>query len=160
MKSRLPLSVKELESAAGEICSSINQKKWVVNSLKLVMKEVAKQKVMHGLVQFPSVQSHWPVRAVLLGRQRIRQSRQRRWVSRVFPVKGVGNPKHDFAWYLMIKLGEIYVRATGQRPTSGGIKGSHSRFKRFAEPLFVALGIGNFRNRVREYIAWRKAHNL
>ena len=160
MKSRLPLTVKELESAAGEICSSIHQKKWVVDSLKLVIKEVTKQKVMRGLVQFPSVQRHWPVRTVLLGRQRIRQSRQRRLVSRVFPVKGVGNPRHEFADYLMIKLGEIYVRATGQRPTSGGTKGSHSRFKRFAEPFFVALGIRNFRNRVRDYISWRKAHNL
>ena len=54
MKSRLPLTVKELESAAGELCSSIDQKKWIVDSLKLVMKEVTKQKVMHGLVQFPS----------------------------------------------------------------------------------------------------------
>ena len=53
MKSSLPLSVKELESAAGEICSSINQKKWVANSLKLVMKKVIKQKVMMALCNFP-----------------------------------------------------------------------------------------------------------
>jgi hypothetical protein len=160
MKSRLPLTVKELESAAGELCSSIDQKKWIVDSLKLVMKEVAKQKVMHDLVQFPSVQSHWPVRTVLLGRQRIRQSRQRRWVSRVFPVKGVGNPRHEFAEYLMIKLGEIYFRATCKKPTRGGTCGAYSKFERFAAPLFQSIGFGDFRNRVRKYIRLRKALGL
>ncbi len=67
------LKVKKMKSAARENCSSIDKKKWVVNGLKLVMKEVSKQRVMHGLVQFPSVQSHWAAGTVLLGRQWIRQ---------------------------------------------------------------------------------------
>jgi len=160
MKCRLPLTDKELESAAGEICSSIDQKKWLVSSLKLVMKQVAEQKKMHGRVYFPSIQRPQLVKTILIGEAYVCQKRQRRRIKHLFPAKGVGNPELLFADYLMIKLGELYVRITGENPTSGGIKGAHSRFKRFATPFFEAFGIGNFRNRVRRYIAWRQDHKI
>lgn len=160
MKSHLPLTQRELTIVAGEICSTATQRKWLVGSLKLLAKEVFKQKKTAGLVTYPDLRVRWYVREVVTGRRWKNQGRQRRKINLTFPNREQGRPKHDYASYLMIKLGEIYVRVTGQRPTRGGTSGSFSQFERFAYPIHAALGIGDFRNRVRRYLDWRKSQGL
>jgi len=160
MKSRLPLSRLELSAAAGEVCSTVRQKKWVEESLKLLIKEVWKQKNLHNFVIYPDVQSRRYVRRVVTGSRWQNQKRQRRRISLHFPTKGRGTPRLVYADYLVIKLGEIYVRAKGQKPTRGGTSGILSCFERFARPCFDSLGIPDFRNRVRAYISWRKSQGL
>lgn len=160
MKSRMPLSPHELSALAGEICSTAQQKKWVEASLKLLIREVEKQKKLHHLVLYPDLQSRRYVRQVVIGARWQNQLRQRRRINLFFPAKERGRPRLLYADYLMVKLGEIYVRATGKKPTRGGTSGAISRFERFAEPCFDSIGIPNFRNRVRAYIRWRKYQGL
>ena len=160
MKNKLPLSPDELTAVAGEICSSVVQRKRLVGSLKLLIKEVRKQKSTVGLVAYPDLRQRWQVREVVTGEYWKNQGRQRRRMRRIFPVLDRGAKKHLYAEYLIIKLGELYVRVTGQRPTRGGTSGNLSQFERLAYPLHEALGIGDFRNRVREYITWRKSQGL
>ncbi len=160
MKSLSPLTQRELTIVAGEICSSAIQRKWLVGSLKLLAKEVFKQKKTAGLVEYPDLRQRLHVREVVTAEYWKNQSRQRRRVRRVFPLLNRGAKKHLYADYLMKKLGEIYVRVTGQRPTRGGTSGSFSQFERFAYPIHAALGIGDFRNRVRRYLDWRKSQGL
>lgn len=81
-------------------------------------------------------------------------------MKRVFPVRDRGAPKYQYAEYLIIKLGEIYVRATGKNPTLGGAVINLSRFERFAMPILNAFEIGNFRNRIRQYLQYRKNQGL
>ena len=50
MKSRLPMTQRELIATANEICSNAIEKKWLVDSLKILTKEVLKQKKITGLV--------------------------------------------------------------------------------------------------------------
>jgi hypothetical protein len=88
------------------------------------------------------------------------QGRQRRRMRRIFPVLDRGAKKYLYAEYLIKKLGELYVRVTGQRPTRGGTSSNLSQFERFAYPIHVALGIGDFRNRVRNYLAWRISQGI
>ena len=45
MKSRLPLSRLELSAAAGEVCSTVRQKKWVEESLTLLIKKFGSKKI-------------------------------------------------------------------------------------------------------------------
>jgi hypothetical protein len=160
MKSRLPLLPHELSVVSDEICSTAIQKKWLEDRLKLLIKEVYKMKKIHGLVTYPDLQRRWHVREVLTGECWKNQVRQRRRVKQAFPNLERGAIKHHYAQYLIIKLGELYVRLTGKRPTRGGTSSNFSKFERFAYPIYVALGIGNFRNRVREYISWRKDQGL
>lgn len=160
MKSHLPLTQRELTVVASEICSTAIQRKWLVGSLKLLTKEVVKQKKTEGLVAYPDLRQRWYVREVVTGEYRKNQGRQRRRIRRIFPLRNRGAKRYLYAEYLMKKLGELYVRVTGQRPTRGGTSGSFSQFERFAYPFHAALRIGDFRNRVRRYLVWRKSQGL
>lgn len=160
MKSRLPLTRRELTVVASEICSTTSQRKWLVGSLKLLTKEVVKQKKTEGLVAYPDLRQRQYVREVVTGEYRKNQGRQRRRIRRIFPLRNRGAKRYLYAEYLMKKLGELYVRVTGQRPTRGGTSGSFSQFEQFAYPFHAALGIGDFRNRVRRYLVWRKSQGL
>ena len=160
MKSRLPMTQRELIATANEICSNAIEKKWLVDSLKILTKEVFKQKKIMGLVTYPDLRLRWYVREVVTGGRWKNQGRQRRKIKLTFPNREQGRPKHDYASYLMIKLGELYVRITGQGPTRGGTSSKFSRFERFAYRVHTALGIGNFRNRVRNYLLWRQSQGL
>lgn len=160
MKSHLPLTQRELTVVASEICSTAIQRKWLVGSLKLLTKEVVKQKKTKGLVAYPDLRQRWLAREVVIGEYWREQGRQRRKIKRTFPSRGQGRPRYDYADYLIQKLGELYVRATGKRPTRGGTEGSFSDFERFAYPFHMAIGIGNFRNRVRKYLDGRKSEDF
>lgn len=160
MKSRLPFTQREIISTVNEICSTDIEKKWLVDRLKLLAKEVFKQKRSTGLVTYPDLRQRRQVKEVVTGEYWKHQGRQRRRMRRVFPLLHCGAKKHLYADYLMKKLGELYVRVTGKKPTRGGTSSRFSRFERFAYPMHVALGIGDFRNRVRNYIAWRKTQGL
>ena len=157
MKNKLPISPHELNAFAGKICFSTAQRKRLVGSLKLLIKEVNKQKVLHGLVAYPDLVRRHHVRELVIGERWKRQSRQRRRFRLTFPSREQGRPQCEYADYLIKKLGELYIRSSGKRPTRGGTSSTFSKFERFAHPICEALGIGNFRNRVREYITWRKA---
>ncbi len=160
MKSRFPLTQRDLVSTANEICSTAIERQWLVDSLKLLTKEVFKQKKSADLVAYPDLRQRRPVKQVVTGEYWKNQGRQRRKKRRVFPELDRGAKKHLYAEYLMKKLGELYVRATGERPKRGGTSSIFSQFERFAYPIHAALGIGDFRNRVRRYLAWRKSQGL
>jgi hypothetical protein len=160
MRSILPLSAKDLKAAVNELNLSHQQQKWVIKSLKIVLKQVLKQKKLHKLVPYPDIQNRWYVRQVVTGGYWQIQKRQRRRVTTTFPTRDSGAPKKEYADYPLKKLGEIYVRATGMKPTRGATGGSFSQFERFAIPLLVSLNIRGFRQRIRDYIKWRKTQGL
>jgi hypothetical protein len=160
MRSILPLSAKDLKAAVNELNLSQQQQKWVINSLKIVLKLVLKQKKLHKLVPYPDIQNRWYVRQVVTGGYWQIQKRQRRRVTTTFPTRDRGTPKQQYADYLVKKLGEIYVRATGKKPTRGATGGSFSQFERFAIPFLVSLTIRDCRQKIRDYIKWRKTQGL
>ena len=147
MHRQLPLSSSDLNIIADVICSNANQKKYVVGYLTILMKEVYVLKKIDGLVAQPDLNKQRYVKQVILGEYWKNQGRQRRRMKRVLPVRERGAPKYQYAEYLIIKLGEIYVRTTGKNPTLGGAVINLSRFERFAMPILNAFEIGNFRNR-------------
>jgi hypothetical protein len=157
MKSRLPISTSDLKAAVNKLEISNHQQQWVIKSLKLVLKEVWKQKHRQNLVPYPDFQARWYVKEIIVGGVWQYQKRQRRRKAITFPSRGSGAPKRQYAEYLMLRLGELYVRATGNSPTRGGTSGNYSKFEKFASPFFIALNIDDFRNRVRKYIKDRKS---
>ena len=160
MHRQLPLSPSDLNIIADVICSHANQKKQVVSYLMILMKDVYQLKKQDRLVVQPDLNKEIYVKEVLLGEYWKDQVRQRRKIKRIFPIRERGAPKNQYADYLMVKLGEVYVRTTGNKPTLGGAEINLSKFERFASPIMSAVGIGNFRNRVRQYIKFRKIHKL
>jgi hypothetical protein len=163
MRCRLVVPLKQIKLLVNELGISGNGRAWTIRNLIVVTKETYKQKIRHQLVVYPDLDQQLYVRRVIVGERWKTQSRQRRRIQRSFPIREPGNPKcdvPDYQEYLIIKLGEIYVRSTGLKPTRGGTSGTMSKFERFASPFFSALGIGNFRNRVREYISYRKDQGL
>ena len=157
MKSKLPLSLDELRLAVDQLALPERQKVWVIKALKIVIKEVQKQKVRHKLIVYPDLQKNYYARHVVIGSYWMQQRRQRRRINLTFPKRGDGLPKFNYAIYLIDKLGEIYIRATGKLPTRGGTSSKYSEFERFASPFFKAVGVGDFRNRVRSYLESRNA---
>lgn len=160
MKSRLPISASALKAAVKELEVSNHQQQWVIKSLKLVLKEVWKQKHRQNLVPYPDFQARWYVKEIIVGGVWQYQKRQRRRKAMTFPSRGRGAVKNHYADYLLIKLGEIYVRATGLKPTRGTTDGNFSRFERFASTLLANSNIGDIRLRIKNYIKWRKSHKL
>lgn len=154
------MSIPELKAAVDELGITHRQQQWVIKSLKIVLKEVWKQKQLHNLVPYPDFQSRWHVRQVVVGGRWDYQKRQRRRKVLTFPFRDRGSEKNHYADYLLIKLGEIYVRATGMKPTRGTTDGKLSKFERFASVLLESCNIGDVRRRIKNYIKWRKVHKL
>jgi hypothetical protein len=154
------LSQSELNIIADVICSNASQKKYVVDYLMILMNDVCELKKQDSLVVKPDLNNEIYVKQVELGEYWQNQGRQRRRIKKIFPTRKRGAPKYQYADYLMIKLGEIYVRTTGNKPTRGGTSGNLSKFERFASPLMRIFGVGDVRNRVRKYLKYRKSHGL
>jgi hypothetical protein len=160
MQSHLLLSQSELNIIADVICSNASQKKYVVGHLMILMNDVWELKKQDSLIVKSDLNNEIYVKQVAFGEYWKNQGRQRRRVKRIFPIRERGAPKYQYADYLMIKLGEIYIRTTGKNPTLGGAVINLSRFERFAMPILNAFIVGNFRNRVRRYIKLRKTLEL
>jgi hypothetical protein len=160
MQRRSPLSPSELNIIADVICSDENQKKYVVGYLMILMNDVCELKKHDSLVVQPDLNKQRYIKQLVSGEYWKDQVRQRRRIKRILPIRERGAPKNQYADYLMIKLGEIYVRTTGTKPTLGGAEINLSKFERFTSPIMSAVGIGNFRNRVRQYIKFRKTQKL
>ncbi len=160
MLRRSPLSPSDLNVIADVICSNANQKKYVVGCLMILMNDVCELKKHDSLVVQPDLNKQRYIKQITFGEYWKDQVRQWRRIKRIFPIRKRGAPKYQYADYLMIKLGEIYVRTTGKKPTRGGSEVNLSKFEKFAYPIMSSFAVGNFRNRVRQYIKLRETLEL